>query len=289
MNPTDQGWAHRTWSSAEGLTLHARDYAAREGQARLPVICLHGLTRNARDFDALAPWLAARGHRVLAVDVRGRGLSDRDPAAAYWLPTYADDVRRLSEALGIARAIFVGTSMGGLITMELAALAPSLIAAAIINDVGPVLAAEGLARIGAYVGNAPVFAGWEEAALYLQRQNEAALPHYRVEDWRRMAARMFREQDGRVAADYDPAIAAAFGTGPLPADPWERWHGLAGNRPLLLLRGGLSDLLTAGDATRMVTEHPHARLREIPNVGHAPMLDEPESLAAIGQFLDEVA
>ena len=128
----------------------------------------------------------------------------------------------------------------------------------------------------------------EEAEAYLQRQNEHALPHYRAADWRVMAKRMFREEGGRIAADYDPGIAAAFGTGPLPADPWERWHGLARGRPVLLLRGGLSDLLAAGDATRMVAEHPSARLREIPNVGHAPMLDEPEALAAIAQFLDEM-
>jgi len=282
------GFRHRTWLSAEGLRLHARDYAAAEGKARLPVICLHGLTRNARDFEALAPWIATRQRRVLAVDVRGRGLSARDPNTSYWLPTYADDVRCLAQALGIARAIFIGTSMGGLITMELAALAPELIAGAVINDVGPVLASEGLARIGSYVGNAPAFGSWGEAALYLERQNAQALPHYGAEDWQAMAARMFREEGGRIAADYDPAIAGAFGTGPLPADPWDRWHGLARGRPLLLLRGGLSDLLAAGDATRMVTEHETARLREIPNVGHAPMLDEPEALAAIGEFLDEV-
>lgn len=281
------GFQHRTWLSAEGLTLHARDYAAAQGKARLPVICLHGLTRNARDFDALAPWIAAHGRRVLAVDVRGRGLSDRDPAASYWLPTYADDVRRLADALGIARAIVVGTSMGGLIAMELAASAPALIAGAIINDVGPVLAPEGLARIGSYVGNAPAFDSWDAAAFYLQRQNEASLPHYAWDDWRRMAERMFREHAGKVVPDYDPAIADAFATGPLPADPWDRWRGLAGGRPILLLRGGLSDLLTAGDATRMVAEHDQACLREVPNVGHAPMLDEPEALAAIGQFLDQ--
>lgn len=289
MSDADDAWRDFAWASAEGLTLYARDYPAAGSEPLLPVICLHGLTRNARDFDRLAPWIAARGRRVLAADVRGRGLSDRDPAASYWLPTYADDVRRMAEALGIAQAIFVGTSMGGLITMELAAVAPDLIAGAIINDVGPVLAAEGLARIGSYVGSAPVFDSWDEARDYLQRQNESALPHYRAEDWDRMARRMFRDAGDKVAADYDPAIAAAFGTGPLPADPWERWHGLARGRPLLLLRGGLSDLLAAGDATRMITEHANARLREVPNVGHAPMLDEPEALAAIAQFLDEVA
>ena len=288
MSEAEAGFRHYGWVSDDGLTLHARDYAPAAETGLLPVICLHGLTRNARDFETLAPWIAARNRRVFAVDVRGRGQSARDPKASYWLPTYAEDVRQMAQTLGIGRAIFIGTSMGGLITMELAALAPALVAAAIVNDVGPVLAAEGLARIGAYVGNAPVFDSWEEADAYLQRQNEHALPHYRAEDWRAMAIRMFREEGGRVAADYDPAIAAAFGTGPLPADPWDRWHGLACGRPVLLLRGGLSDLLAAGDATRMVTEHATARLREIPNVGHAPMLDEPEALAAIGEFLGAV-
>src|SRR4051812_4364600 len=197
MTTDRSDWQHRHWTSAEGLTLHARDYAAADGAARLPVICLHGLTRNARDFDTLAPWIAARQRRVLAVDVRGRGLSDRDPAGGYWLPTYADDVRRLAAALGLGRAIFVGTSMGGLITMELAALAPDLVGGAIVNDVGPVLAAEGLARIGTYVGNAPAFGGWDEAAAYLRDLNGAALPHYDAADWQRMAERMFREADGR--------------------------------------------------------------------------------------------
>ena len=288
MSISEGDWQHRTWTSADGLTLHARDYAAAEGRALLPVICLHGLTRNARDFEALAPWIAQRGRRVLALDVRGRGLSDRDPNGSYWLPTYAEDVRRLAEALGIARAIFVGTSMGGLITMELAALAPELIAGAIINDVGPVLAADGLARIASYVGGAPIFDRWDEAVAYLERQNAAALPHYAADDWQAMARRMFREEGGHIAADYDPAIAAAFGTGPMLADPWDRWNGLAEGRAVLLLRGGLSDLLAADDASRMVTGHDNARLREIPNVGHAPMLDEPEALAAIGQFLEGV-
>jgi pimeloyl-ACP methyl ester carboxylesterase len=289
VSDAETGFQHRSWVSDDGLTLHARDYAAADDQGLLPVICLHGLTRNARDFEKLAPWIAQRGRRVIAADMRGRGLSDRDPKASYWLPIYAQDVRRLAGTLGIDRAIFIGTSMGGLVTMELAALAAELIAAAVINDVGPVLAAEGLARIGAYVGNAPAFHGWEAAAAYLQRQNEQALPHYGAEDWRSMAARMFRAEDGRVVADYDPAIARAFGTGPLLADPWERWQGLAQDRRLLLLRGGLSDLLARGDAARMIAGHDEARLVEIPNVGHAPMLDEPEALAAIGQFLDQMA
>jgi len=289
METGEGSWQHRYWSSAEGLRLHARDYPAAEGPARLPVICLHGVTRNGRDFEALAPWIAARHRRVLAVDVRGRGLSDRDPAGCYWLPTYADDVRRLTEAFGLERAIFIGTSMGGLITMQLAEASPILVAGAVINDIGPVLAPEGLTRIATYVGKAPQFDSWDEAARYLQQQNEAALPHYRARDWQLMAKRMFRADASRVVADYDPAIAAAFKTGPLLADPWDRWNGLAAGRPVLLLRGALSDLLTADDAARMVVDHAQVRLCEVSNVGHAPMLDEPDALAAIGQFLDEVA
>ncbi len=288
MTAAVPGWTLRHWRSADGLTLRARDYAAAEGEARWPVVCLHGLTRNARDFAEVAPRIAARRRRVLTVDVRGRGLSDRDPSASYWLPVYADDVRRMAEALGIARAIFLRPSMGGLITMELAAVAPGLIGGAIINDVGPALAPAGLARIAGYVGHAPNFADWIGAAAYLRAQNAAALPHYGAADWDGMARRMFREEDGAVVADYDPAIAAAFATAPAPADAWERWRNLATGRPLLLLRGGLSDLLAAGDATRMVAEHDGARLREVADVGHAPMLDEPDAWNAIASFLDQV-
>ncbi|WP_404712280.1 alpha/beta fold hydrolase [Sphingomonas sp. MMS24-J13] len=278
----------RYWQAADGLALHARHYSAADGRARLPVICLHGLTRNARDFEALAPWLAARQRAVLAVDVRGRGLSDWDPRADYRLPTYADDIARLMEALGIAHAIFVGTSMGGLITMELAAMRPDLIAGAVINDVGPVLAPAGLMRIGSYVGQKPDVKNWADAVAYVRWQNGHALPHYGQADWEKMARRLFRERDGRVAPDYDPDISKPFADAPLAVDPWERWDALAGGRPILLLRGGESDLLAADVAAKMIGGHAGAALRLVPGVGHAPMLDEPEALAALEAFLDSV-
>src|ERR1700761_9014972 len=151
----DHIWADRFWTGAGpgSLVLHARDYAAACGQARAPVVCLHGLTRNARDFEALAPRLAARGRRVLAVDVRGRGRSAWDPDPSRYVPaTYALDVLALMDALAIARAVFIGTSMGGRITMVVGALRPAAIAAAVINDVGPELAPEGLARIAGFAG-----------------------------------------------------------------------------------------------------------------------------------------
>lgn len=278
----------RYWQAADGLTLHARHYAAAEGPARLAVICLHGLTRNAKDFEALAPWLAARQRAVLAVDVRGRGLSDWDPKADYRLPTYADDVVRLMEALGLARAIFVGTSMGGLITMELAASRPGLIAGAVINDVGPELAKEGLMRIASYVGQTPEVTNWADAVAYVRWQNGHAFPHYGDADWEAMAHRLFRERDGRVALDYDPDISKPFADAPLAIDPWERWAALAEGRPVLLLRGGESDLLAPDVAAKMVDGRPDAALRLVPGVGHAPMLDEPAALDALDEFLDRV-
>lgn len=273
------------WWQSDGLRLHARDYAGAEGAAKLPVVCIHGLTRNARDFDALAPWIAATGRRTLSLDIRGRGFSERDPNADYRLPTYARDVAALFDALGFARAIFVGTSMGGLITMELSAQRPELIAAAVLNDIGPELAREGLVRIGNYTKVKAEIHNWADAAAYLRDQNAHALPHYGDADWDVMARRMFREQDGKVAADYDPAIWTTFGEVG-GTDPWNRWDTLASGRPTLVLRGGISDLLDQPTAERMVDGRAQATLAIVDNVGHAPMLDEPDALAAIGTFLE---
>jgi pimeloyl-ACP methyl ester carboxylesterase len=277
------------WRSTDGLMLHARDYPAEgDGPVKLPVICLHGLTRNGKDFDGLAPWIAARGRRVLAVDVRGRGLSQWDPQADYRMPTYADDVARLMEAAGLDHAVFVGTSMGGLITMEVAATRPDLVAGAVINDVGPVLAPAGLMRIASYVGQAPKVENWDDAVAYARWQNAHALPHYSDADWLAMARRLFREEDGRVVLDYDPDISKPFADGPLMGDPWASWNALAQDRPLLLLRGANSDLLTEDLVEGMLLGHALARYRVVPGVGHAPMLDEPEARAAIGEFLDAI-
>ena len=274
------------WRSHDGVRLHARDYPA--PGARLPVVCLHGLTRNARDFDELGPWLAGLGHRVLAADMRGRGCSDWDPDARYTLPVYADDVRGLLADQGIARAVFVGTSMGGLVTMELAATAPELIAGSVINDVGPVLGEAGLTRIAAYVGKPVRIAGWDDAIGYVRWQNGHAFPHYGPADWERMARRLFRARDGVVALDYDPAIARPFTATPTVShDPWARWDALVAAAPVLLLRGALSDLLEAGVAARMIAARSRVSLVEVPGVGHAPMLDERIAREAIVALLDE--
>ncbi|MDA1322342.1 MAG: alpha/beta fold hydrolase, partial [Proteobacteria bacterium] len=174
----------RRWTSPDGLSLYARDYAPAEGPARLPVIAIHGLTRNSADFGVIAGLIAHSGRRVLAVDVRGRGRSDRAPDPMTYTPdVYAKDVVALMEQAGIEKAVFLGTSMGGLITLALTAIKPKAIAAAILNDVGPEVAAEGLARIAAYTGQPVEIGDWSDAAAYVQRTNGAAFPHYGPADW----------------------------------------------------------------------------------------------------------
>ena len=163
--PVGAGWADRWWTSGDGLKLHARDYAAASGEAKLPVVCIHGLTRNARDFEDLAPQLAAWGRRVLAVDVRGRGLSARDSNPMNYNPAvYAGDIALLLDRLGVRQAQVIGTSMGGLIAMVMAAMRPDLLAGVVLNDVGPAVSPAGLARIGGYIGKPSGVKSWRGAA-----------------------------------------------------------------------------------------------------------------------------
>ena len=283
----------RSWTSHDGLRLSARDHMGAQGPARLPVVLLHGLTRNARDFEEVAPPIAASGRRVLAVDVRGRGRSAWSPdPASYAPPVYAADVLALTRALGIGRAVFVGTSMGGLITLALNAMSPGLVAAATINDVGPVIGAEGLARIMSYAGGGAPVETWADAAAYASRINGSAFPDADAAHWDAFARRIFREgDDGRPVLDYDPDIGAAFRTaptGPAP-DLWPLWDALAADsRPLLLVRGALSDVLEPQTADEMARRAPQLRRAEVARVGHAPMLTEPEARDALAAFFAEV-
>ena len=283
----------RRWTSDE-LSLYARDYAGSGGPARLPVIAIHGLTRNSADFGTIAPLIAATGRRVLALDVRGRGRSDRaaDPMT-YQPPVYAKDVLALMDQVGIERAVFLGTSMGGLITMALTAMAPDRVAAAILNDIGPEVAPEGLARIASYTGQTVEIRSWDDAADYARRTNGAALPHYGPDDWLAFARRVFREgPDGVPVLDYDPDISApmrAAGKDALVPDLWPAFRNLAEGRKLLLVRGATSDLLSSDIAGRMREAAPEMKFVEVPGVGHAPMLDEPAARDAILDFLSDAA
>lgn len=282
-------WRDEYWTSRDGLKLHYRDYAGRDD--RPPVLCLHGLTRNARDFEALADRLAG-DWRVIVPDFRGRGLSERDPMSSRYIPpTYAADVLQLLDELAIPEAIFVGTSLGGIVTMIVAGFAPQRIAGAVLNDVGPALEKAGLDRIRSYVGHALLFADWEEATDKLSARHAEAHPGYGRDGWRGYAKRVAHETERGIEFDYDMAIAEPFmamdDAAAAAVDAWPLFMGLAG-KPLLILRGEHSDLFSAETAERMRDSIPGAELAVIPNVGHAPDLAEPESVAAIDRLLQRV-
>ena len=281
-------FSERRWVAPDGLTLFGRDYAGGDREAGLPVVCLHGFTRNSADFEDLAPVIASSGRRVIAIDMRGRGQSDRDPQATNYHPKiYARDVIGFLAALGIPRAVFLGTSMGGLIILALALLRPRLIAAAILNDVGPAVDPAGLKRIQSYAGKAPAVRTWQDAADYCRAINQAALPALGAEDWERMARRTFRQGTEGPLLDYDPAIARAPGaktkTSSLLA--WFAFRRLARKVPTLLIRGEHSDILSAEIAAKMKRKAPGLQTVVVPGVGHAATLAEPEAVAAIRDFL----
>ena len=283
-------YAERRWTSSDGLTLFARDYGGAAGAARLPVIAIHGLTRNSADFDTIAPLIAQSGRRVLAVDVRGRGRSDRAPDPMTYSPeVYARDILALMDQAGIDRAVFLGTSMGGLITMAIAAIRARTIAAAIINDVGPEVSPVGLARIAAYMGQAVEISTWAEAADYVKGLNAAALPHYTDADWAAFARRTFRDgTEGSPVPDYDPDIAVpirAAGAKAMVPNLWPFFRRLTRGRPILLVHGETSDLLSPEIVDKMRKAARKMAYVQVPGVGHAPMLDEPEARAAIFEFL----
>ena len=280
----------RHWTSEDGLRLHYRDYAGPMGGSgdKAPVICIPGLTRNARDFETLAARLAPR-RRVLCLDLRGRGDSAyaKDPAT-YVPPTYVADLEALLAQTGIARFVAVGTSLGGLVTMLFAARHAGRLAGAVFNDVGPEVSGVGIARIGSYVGQGRSFETWMHAARGLQESQGEMFPDFAVGDWLALAKRaMTLGSNGRIVFDYDMRIAEPFATpgNAAPPDLWPCWRALAG-RPVLVLRGAMSDILDPAVATRMVAEVAEAELVTLAGIGHAPTLDEPAAVAAIERLLD---
>ena len=281
----------RYWSSRDGLKLHCRDYPGRED--RPPVICLHGLTRNARDFAGLADRIAGEW-RVLCIDLRGRGDSDYAKEASTYTPgQYVEDLIALLEDQQIERFVSVGTSLGGLMTMILAAIAPERIAGALLNDVGPVLERAGLEKIREYVGLGRSFPTWMHAARGVEEVHGASFPHYRITDWMAMAKRQMTltSQVGRIVFDYDMKIAGPVLAGDLDAlqgDLWPAFDALSG-RPVTLVRGELSALLSAETFAKMARRLPDAETVLVPGVGHAPTLDEPEVIPALDRLLARVA
>jgi pimeloyl-ACP methyl ester carboxylesterase len=284
MTFTDNFW----WSN-DSLRLHYRDYA---GPTDKPVIlCLPGLTRNARDFEAVADRYAGQ-YRVLAVSFRGRGESAYAKDAMTYVPlTYVQDVEALLNELKLPRVILMGTSLGGIVSMILASMDRERTAGVILNDIGPDIEARGLERIRGYVGRAGPWPTWLHAARWLSENNAAAHPNYDLPDWLRMAKRCFRlTSAGRIVADYDKKISEPFrlSGGDAGQDLWPVLDGMA-SVPTLILHGELSDVLSEATARAMVARLSNAKYVNVSGVGHAPTLDEAEALAAIDAFLPTLA
>lgn len=280
---------HRYRSACGRLTLAAREYPG-QGPA---LLMMHGLTRNSADFEPLAAVLAGT-YRLIVPDQRGRGLSDSDPDPANYRPDiYAADMFALLAGLGIARAGLIGTSMGGLIAMLMAAQRPETVASIVLNDIGAELDPAGVTRIQGYVGPGGAMASWDEAAARCRAINAAAFPDFGEAEWMAFARRTcVQEPDGGVRFAYDPAIAESIrGDEPqtVPADLWPLWDMLS-DVPVLLVRGAISDLLSAATADEMALRHagPFERV-DVPRVGHAPILDEAPALTAIKPFLARFA
>jgi pimeloyl-ACP methyl ester carboxylesterase len=279
----------RYWSSTDGLKLHYRDYA---GPLDKPsVICLHGLTRNARDFESLADHLAGKW-RVIVPEMRGRGDSAyaKDPKT-YNPVQYVRDLSTLLDALEITKFVSIGTSMGGLMTLLMGYTMPDRIAATVINDVGPELEREGLESILDYVGQGRNFPTWMHAARALEETHGAAFPDWTLDDWLRAARRvMTLSSNGRIVFDYDMKIAEPFADIDWDNQPdmWPSFDALA-KRPLLVVRGEISNLLSAATYKKMLARSPQVKGAVVPHVGHAPMLDEPEAVTAIDSLLARVS
>ncbi|EJC73322.1 putative hydrolase or acyltransferase of alpha/beta superfamily [Rhizobium leguminosarum bv. trifolii WSM2012] len=287
------GFQERFYTSLDGLTLYARDYRPDETvtAGRLPVICLPGLTRNTRDFHRLALLLSqdtTAPRRVIALDSRGRGNSAWDEKKAnYNLTTEARDVVTACAACDIERAIFIGTSRGGLILHLLAATRPDLLEAVILNDIGPVVEAEGLARIRDYLNCGRRPTDWGEAVDIVRGNHGASFTALAEHDWREMALALYRDIGGRPVADFDPAIAEALKSvdlsQPLP-DLWEQFESLS-QFPLMVIRGENTPLLSNETADEMACRHPSLVLHTAEGQGHAPLLHHGGIPTAIRAFL----
>lgn len=284
---TEQLFRDHWYTGPDGLRLYARDYPGPADSELLPVLCMHGLTRSSRDFEWIAEHLA-KTRRVISVDQRGRGRSAYDPVAENYTPAvYVGDMFKLLDELAIPRLIVIGTSMGGLMSMIMANMQPERFAGIVMNDIGPELDPAGLARIKGYVGQGHEIRTWDDAVAQTRAINEVAFPNYSDDEWLRFTRGLYREVDGVPELAYDPAIAQAMldaDSDAVPPDLWPLFEGMA-SIPMLLIRGAISDLLAMDCVDRMQAIAPAMLLTQVPDRGHAPMLDEPVAVEAIEKFL----
>ena len=273
----------RVYTAADNLRLFFRDWGDELAPAT-PVLCLPGLTRNSSDFATLARRLGPR--RVICPDLRGRGRSAYAPDWRSYDPAiYVDDIRHLLALLGVGRVIVIGTSMGGLLGLALAVALPTSLAGLVLNDIGPEIGTAGAARVLDYISKDRPMADWPHAVAHLKE----ILPHLSLvadEDWLDFARGTFREDpDGQLHFDWDINLAKPLLNPPEPLpDLWALWQA-AHPMPVLAIRGGVSDILSAETLVRMKATKPDLHQVIIPGVGHAPVLNEPLAVKAIDDFL----
>jgi len=293
MNP--DGSTSSFVTAQDGLKLHVREWGARTATV-LPVVCLPGLSRSTADFEPLAASLAGDANaaratphrRVIALDSRGRGKSeyDRNPAN-YTLVTELFDLLSVLTAIEVANAVFVGTSRGGILTMLLATVRPTAIAGCVLNDIGPVIEAEGLARIRSYVGKLPIPKSLPQAPDILRQLFQKQFPRLSEEEWLAFARRTFKERGDQILPDYDPGLSrilqAVHLNKPL-APMWKEFDALA-RTPLLVIRGANSDLLSAGTVETMRSRRTEMDVLQVPDQGHPPLLMDQLTISRIGDFV----
>ena len=294
---TAAAYREQRFTSAEGLELYCRVYerqsppgppaaGGKSAPKAATVLCLPGLTRNSRDFEALAPHLAAR-YRVVCPDLRGRGLSARDPQWMNYHPgTYIADLQRLLQALDLERVAIIGTSLGGLLGMMLAATSPERVAGLVLNDIGPEVDPKGIERIKSYTGMLPPVRTWDDAVKQLRAVYGNAWPGLSDESWSVLARRSYRaDASGAPVLDCDPRVGDALRAATAaPGTLWPLFARLHAT-PMLVIHGALSDILSTSTLERMQREKPDVERVTVGNRGHVPLLDEPEALFGIDRFL----
>jgi pimeloyl-ACP methyl ester carboxylesterase len=276
-------------TAPDGLRLHVREYGSRT-IPRLPAVCLPGLARTGADFETLATALADDPRvprRVLALDLRGRGRSDYDRNPKnYNVQVELADVLAVLTARAVDQAVFIGTSRGGILTMLLAAARPTALAGCVLNDIGPVIEIKGLMRIKSYVGKLPRVASVHEGADVLRRLFAGQFPNLSDDDWVAFARRTFNDVEGRIVPDYDVRLGKTLAVPDRPLPPlWKEFDALA-RVPLLVIRGGRSDILSPATVAAMQTRHPAMEAIEVPDQGHAPLLSDPALVARIAAFAE---
>lgn len=288
MSASDQGFEDVYFTSQDGLRLYGRHYRALKPSGARPVVCLAGLTRNSRDFHAIALALSQSStpqRDVFTLDTRGRGLSQWDDDwKNYAVPIEMQDVIDYMMMLGLREAGIIGTSRGGLITMVLAAVQPSLVGAVVLNDIGPVIEIDGLARIAGYVGRVPLPKSWADAARIVGDLTRRDFPALSEADAEVIARQLFNDKNGKPTSGYDPKLAKCLSVldGPMPK-LWPQFEALK-RVPVLVVRGGNSDLLSEATVEEMRRRHPRMTSVTVPGEGHAPLLRDEPTISAIASF-----